>query len=246
MVTNTVTPRVGLVLDELPEEAAVVRRRRRRSARRGRARAAVQRAEREPGALADAGGQVLGPLASRRRRARSARAARPSASRAPRRRGRRGRRRTRRSRAATGPGRGSPSAPCSRCGRARGAGARMTSMPSTSIVPGRRLEQADQHADRRALAGAVGAEEREDRPGLDRDGRESSTAVKSPKRLVRPRVADDRRAHACRSARAPSSVDSMSTGSALGEADARRQRGEVAQHAARARRARRARTSTRA
>ena len=51
------------------------------------------------------------------------------------RRARRGRRRTRRSRAARAPGRGSPSGPCSRCGRARGAGARMTSMPSTSIAP---------------------------------------------------------------------------------------------------------------
>ena len=89
----------------------------------------------------------------------------------------------------------------------------MTSTPSTSMRAVGRREQADQHADRRALAGAVGAEEREDRARRDLeaeivDGREVAEALGEPGR------ADDRRrscVSSCR-ARARASVASMSTG----------------------------------
>ena len=87
---------------------------------------------------------------------------------------------------------------------------------------GGRREQADQHADGGALARAVGAEEREDRARLDRRSTRSSTAVKSPKRLVRPRGADDRRGHGVRRrrARSASSVASMSSGTCSAKCDA--------------------------
>src|SRR5262249_61633194 len=70
-------------------------------------------------------------------------------------------------------------------------------------------EQADQHADRRALAGPVAAEKGEDGAGLDRDaqvvdGGEVAEALREP------RGPDDRRAHA--SPASASSVVSMSTG----------------------------------
>ena len=61
-----------------------------------------------------------------------------------------------------------------------------------SIAAGRRREQPDQHADRRALARAVGAEEREDRAAARPRGRGASTAVKSPKRLRQAARGDDR------------------------------------------------------
>src|SRR4029453_15251401 len=74
-----------------------------------------------------------------------------------------------------------------------------------------RLEEADQHPDGGALARAVPAEEREDRPGLDRDAQvvdrgEVAEALRQAGR------ADDRLAHACPPASA-SRVVSMSTGS---------------------------------
>ena len=65
VVTKTVTPALGLLLDAAPRRGRGCGRRRRRSARRGRGRAAGAACERQAGALADAGGQVLGLLALR-------------------------------------------------------------------------------------------------------------------------------------------------------------------------------------
>src|SRR5262249_15411957 len=70
-------------------------------------------------------------------------------------------------------------------------------------------EQPDQHADRRALAGPVAAEKREDGARFDRDaqgvdGREVAEALREP------RGPDDGRAHA--SPASASNVVSMSTG----------------------------------
>ena len=237
MVTKTVTPRAASSWISLPEEAAAVdvdaggRLVEEEHAR------VVQRAEREPGALADAGGQVLRTLALRLARARSARAARPSAPPAPRRRARRARRRTRRSRAATAPGRGSPSAPCSRCGRAPAAGWRMTSMPSTSICPAVGSSRPISMRMVVLLPEPLAPRKAKIEPRLDGD-REVVDGGEVAEALGEAARPDDRRrSRAPLRAPAPSSVDSMSTGSVLGEPDgSAAQRRQVGSTRGRARR----------
>ena len=77
-------------------------------------------------------------------------------------------------------------------------------------LAGGRLEQADQHADGRALAGAVAAQEREDGPGLDHDV-ERVDGGEIAESLGEPGGADGGRRHAAAPAR-PSNVASMSIG----------------------------------
>ena len=203
--------RLGLLLDDLPEAGAIVDvDARRRLVEKQQARP-MQRGDGEAGSLADAGGKVLGSLLLERAEIEALAQRRPAPLEL-------------------------------RARQAVQAGVELhvlaqrqalveahllahvadvvayPSRPADDVHavdldrPRRRSEQADQHADRRALARAVGAEKGEDRSRLDGqvervDGGEVAEPLGEAVGL------DDRRVHRLSACRASaSSVDSMSTG----------------------------------
>ena len=140
-----------------------------------------------PRALADAGGEIARLSCSTSASANRSRSSPQRSLERRRRPCRRGRRRTRGSRAARAPGRGSPSGPCTRCDRARGAASLMTSMPSTSIVPAVGVSRPISMRMVVLLPEPFAPRNAKIAPGATSKSR-SSTAVKSPKRLVSPRA----------------------------------------------------------